>query len=265
MSVYNDTLSSLLDKHAPIKSKAFVERDLKPWISDKILEMKRTRMKLEKLWRRTRLTVHQIQFSEQCFKVKEEICNAKEQYFKQKIDECEGNQGQLYAIVNSLLGREKVIALPEAESPKHLADTFSDYFVTKIAKIRSDLCLMEASCPAITDLLPKPVNVLTKFRPTSEEEITKIINKSNKTSCTLDPIPTKLLADILPAVTASITHIANLSLSSGIFPHELKSAVVKPLLKKQGLDKEVLKNYRPVSNLSFLSKCIERVIASLNI
>jgi len=40
---------------------------------------------------------------------------------------------------------------------------------------------------------------------------------------------------------------------------------VRPLLKKPGLDENVLKNYRPVSNLSFLSKCIERiVVAQLN-
>ena len=35
-----------------------------------------------------------------------------------------------------------------------------------------------------------------------------------------------------------------------------------PLIKKPGLDAEILKNYRPVSNLSFLSKVIEKVIAS---
>ena len=33
-------------------------------------------------------------------------------------------------------------------------------------------------------------------------------------------------------------------------------------VEKPGLDAEILKNYRPVSNLSFLSKVIEKVIAS---
>ena len=35
-----------------------------------------------------------------------------------------------------------------------------------------------------------------------------------------------------------------------------------PLIKKPGLDAEIKKNYRPVSNLSFLSRVIEKVIAS---
>ena len=49
----------------------------------------------------------------------------------------------------------------------------------------------------------------------------------------------------------------NLSLSAGIFPTSLKLAHVKPLIKKHDLDCNVMKNYRPVSNLSFLSKIIE--------
>ena len=36
--------------------------------------------------------------------------------------------------------------------------------------------------------------------------------------------------------------------------------MVRPLLKKAGLDANQLKNYRPVSNLSFLSKLLERVV-----
>ena len=40
-----------------------------------------------------------------------------------------------------------------------------------------------------------------------------------------------------------------------------KQAHVTPILKKSSLDKEVFKNYRPVSNLSFISKILERVVA----
>ena len=45
-------------------------------------------------------------------------------------------------------------------------------------------------------------------------------------------------------------------------PDPMKQALVTPLLKKDDLDPEVLKNYRPVSNLSFLSKVLERVVAA---
>ena len=41
----------------------------------------------------------------------------------------------------------------------------------------------------------------------------------------------------------------------------MKKALVTPLLKKPTLDCETLKNYRPVSNLSFVSKLTERVVS----
>ena len=56
-------------------------------------------------------------------------------------------------------------------------------------------------------------------------------------------------------------YIINLCFSSDIFSASLKAAVVKSLLKKPCLDREILKNFRPVSNLTFLSKLIEKVIA----
>ena len=54
----------------------------------------------------------------------------------------------------------------------------------------------------------------------------------------------------------------NLCITTNVSPLPCKSSIVTPLIKKPGLDAEILKNYRPVSNLSFLSKVIEKVIAS---
>ena len=42
----------------------------------------------------------------------------------------------------------------------------------------------------------------------------------------------------------------------------LKDTVITPLLKKAGLDPEVLKNYRPVCNILYMSKLIERAALS---
>ena len=53
----------------------------------------------------------------------------------------------------------------------------------------------------------------------------------------------------------------NLSLLSGYVPQSFKVAVIKPLLKKPTLDPGVLANYRPISNLPFLSKILEKVVA----
>ena len=59
---------------------------------------------------------------------------------------------------------------------------------------------------------------------------------------------------------ALIADIINTSLRDGIVPESFKRALVKPLLKKPGL--ELLdRNYRPVSNLGYISKLVECVVA----
>ena len=55
------------------------------------------------------------------------------------------------------------------------------------------------------------------------------------------------------------THLVNLSLKNGVFPIKWKEALIRPLLKKAGLNL-MHNNYRPVSNLSFLSKVVEKAV-----
>ena len=75
----------------------------------------------------------------------------------------------------------------------------------------------------------------------------------------LDPVPTTLLKNILPGILPAITKIINLSLQSGSFLRKWKTTVVTPLMKKLGMDL-VMTSYRLVSNLSYLSKLVERAM-----
>jgi len=59
-----------------------------------------------------------------------------------------------------------------------------------------------------------------------------------------------------------MTSIINISLQTDTFPKAFKHGLVTPLLKKPGLDREVLSNYRPITNLSFISKVLERIVAN---
>ena len=61
----------------------------------------------------------------------------------------------------------------------------------------------------------------------------------------------------LDVLAPSITEMVNLSFLSGCVPEKLRTTVVIPLLKKPGLDL-VDKNFRPVSNLPFISKVVEK-------
>lgn len=108
--------------------------------------------------------------------------------------------------------------------------------------------------------MDKPLVKLNTFKSATTDEVCKLIKQSSTATCDLDPIPSKLIHT--HASAPSITKIINKILSSSEFPSSMKNALVKPLLKKPNLDQNVLKNYRPISNLSFLSKLVEKVIST---
>ena len=75
--------------------------------------------------------------------------------------------------------------------------------------------------------------------------------------CHLDPVPFMVFKKLAPYLKSEITTLVNLSLSRGVFVESWKTSIVKPLLKKIGLDL-IFKNYRPVSILKFLAKLVEK-------
>ena len=151
---------------------------------------------------------------------------------------------------------KKASPLPDCSDTEN-ANNFCDFFSDKISKIRSCLDNVNPPAPEFSTFLGNP---LTTFEPADENEIKKLILDSSTKSCHLDPVPTALLKNSLPELLPYITYVINESLLSGIVPSCYKNALVKPLIKKSGLDFNVLKNFRPVSNLPFLSKILEKVV-----
>jgi hypothetical protein len=155
--------------------------------------------------------------------------------------------------------------LPNHSSASDLANQFLDFFEDKVSKIHADLRAAQDNKVAndINDNFKAPecATLLESLAPVTEEVVQKLISRFPAKSCSLDPIPTCLLKSCIDVLLPVVTSIVNLSMSTSRMPTSMKKAVVTPLLKKPNLDAELLKNYRPVSNLSFISKLIERVVA----
>jgi hypothetical protein len=75
-------------------------------------------------------------------------------------------------------------------------------------------------------------------------------------------LPTSLLKENVDTLAPFLTELFNRSLLQGTVPSVFKSAFITPLLKKPDLDPAETKSYRPTSNLSMLSKTLERLVAS---
>ena len=133
----------------------------------------------------------------------------------------------------------------------------ANFFKDKISKIRAALDSLNTNDPDFENF---DGVMFSEFRLVSQAEVRKIITSSPPKSCCLDPIPTSLLVTHLDSVIETVTIIINESLKNGDVPSAFKHAVVLPLLKKPNLTPEELNNFRPVSNLPFLSKILEKVV-----
>ena len=96
---------------------------------------------------------------------------------------------------------------------------------------------------------------LQRFLPATHDEVKRIIINSPNKTCDIDPILTRLLRQCLDHFVPLITAIINKSLATSVVPAYFTCAVVRP-----GLDKEVLNNYWPLSNLPYVSKLLEKVV-----
>ena len=74
-------------------------------------------------------------------------------------------------------------------------------------------------------------------------------------------MPTSVVLEVLDVLLPVITNMINLSFESGEFASDWKEALLKPLLKKCGLD-IAFHNFRPVSNLPYVSKLSEKAAAN---
>jgi hypothetical protein len=309
---YNDGLRSVLDKHAPLRLKKVVLRPTVPWWSIEINREKRKVRRAERVWRKRKLAVFFEIYINRLAEFSTLLQRIKTEFFRGKVAKLKGNRQALHQLIEGSLDCKRgAPVLPSQLDSKSLSAEFSNFFSSKVNKIRSDLDLAvgslflpgspsmptsrrpnrhsspgvvstpagrrrrvlawrtaagassTVSTPSARRLFSSrsDFNVLRDFKHLSPDDVTRLAKFSPSSSCQLDPIPTFLLKKYLQPLAPSIAKIINHSLSSGSFPAALKHALVKPLLKKADMDKEVFANYRPVSNTPFLSKLIERAVA----
>ncbi len=126
--------------------------------------------------------------------------------------DCNGDQGSMCNIINSLLHWSNASPLPDAEPGTDLATELSKFFENKIVKIHDQL----STGPCLAYIPDNDSRTLSKFDPfvpVTPDSLIKIIKKSPIKSCVLDHVPSH--------------------------------SMVLPILKKTHLDTQVLDDYWP--------------------
>ena len=225
------------------------------WLSESYRLAKSLRRQFERAWRKDKSQYNRSRLQRQIAWCNHLANMDKTVYYRKLISDNSHDSKKLWRELHKVLHRSHSTTLPTCSGLiVSLADRFATFFSNKIMKIRETFSSSE-SCNMVYPPFDPPK--LTDFTQVTQDEIRKIISKSPPRSCLLDPLPTFLIDILLP----SITKLVNCSLREGLVPDGFKKAVVTPLIKKALLPVEDLKNYRPVSGLSFVSKLVECVVA----
>ncbi|KAJ8033525.1 hypothetical protein HOLleu_23788 [Holothuria leucospilota] len=227
-------VSRILIMHAPIKVKTVPVRNTTPWTNSSITHARAERRKAERVWRRSRLTVHYEIYKSKQNEVFKLIDASRRNYFHDKISACNNDQKKLFTIVHGLLGSKQCSdVLPLHDCREDLANVFSNFFVDKVKKFNLNK-KSTSTGNRFDDLYQFSGKQLNSFEPTAINEIILIVKKSSSAFCDLDPLPSNLLKDdkILNALMPTITEIIIKSLKPGTVPDSMKCALIKPLVKK---------------------------------
>ena len=180
----------------------------------------------------------------------------KSKYIAERLKD--GSSKSLYSVVNQITDNTTQTVLPTANSDQELAEKFLTFFRQKVEKIRSKFRDDNVQVHANPSQPPKQLSFL---RLTTEEELRFII-KSHGIKCSpSDPLPADMLKTLLDVLLPVWVEIVNISLVTGNMA-SLKTGEILPLIKALSslTDTDEFKNYRPISNLLFISKLIERVV-----
>ena len=256
---YNTELIRIIDNMAPVRQKTITVREESQWFNEEIRRAKQKRRQYERLWRKTNLTVHREMFVLEKNHVTALIVEAKQAFYRDAIASCRNDTRKLFQLTSSLLSEPTASTLLTTDSPNLLAQTFSEFFISKISTIQKSIPSADNTPSSLQ--FPLTDAVFDDFSAIDEVQLKKLIARSATKHCDLDPLPTSLLKLVTDELAPIICTIVNTSLQNGVFPDVYKTAIVVPRLKKPSLDPEEKANYRPISNLSFLSKIIERAAA----
>ena len=188
------------------------------------------------------------------------IKQAKELYFYKKFMQNNGNMKKTWSLINDLMSRGKVKKNLQINDDngaklddKQMSDYVNDYFSNVTARL------------GVTNISPNnsflrflnPVVNSIFMLPSSDFEISNIINSLPLKNTSFDDIPVKILRLISVPLSCWLSAIYNHCLNLGFYPSLLKTARVIPIFK--GGNSANVSNYRPISNLLTINKIFEKL------
>lgn len=172
---------------------------------------------------------------------------------------------KLWYILNKITGRIR------HSVDNVILNSFSKYYTNSVDIANQFACTFENSVKSIIPTCEKKIldkttyiksaNVTMRFQKANNDKIDKIIKSINREKAPgCDGIRAFDVKNLCTKITQSITRLINLSVTSGKYPVELKTGIVRPIHKK-GPHSD-MDNYRPITILPTIDKIIEKYICN---
>ena len=257
---FNSRMTHIMDVIAPVKIKT-VGHQKAPWKMNPTVKLQKQECRrAERRWRKSKLEVHYQIYKHMLSKYNLEISKARQSFFSDIINRNINNARVLFGTVEKLTNPPH--QMPSEFLSVSKCNEFASFFKGKIDKIRTNI-LTQVQPAQNVDQFPTVklnLNLMTTFHLVNLDILNRTVQSLSSSTSDLDILPTAFFKSILHLISHDVLQIINTSLQTGTFPACLKEAVVKPLLKKNNLDALVLNNYRPISNLPFIGKIIEKIV-----
>ena len=176
-------------------------------------------------------------------------------------NEASKNPRRLWSTIKSLLHSSPPSEQLSPSISQPLANSLATFFCNKIVALKESISLKLRGSPSPFDFdQPHSNELLSDFTPVTPAEVSKLLQSMSNKSSQLDYIPTSLVKSLRRDFLHPHFRIwQNLSFTQATFPSKFKLALISPLLKKPGLPKSELSNFRPISNLNTIGKMLERL------
>ena len=184
-------------------------------------------------------------------------------FYQYQITNNKNNLKKVSAIIKNIINKNKskkksdqfILNNTKVTNPNEIVNGFNDYFVnigpTLASKIKSE-GLSHRS------FLHNDLYESFFLDPTNEVEIMNIMSHLKEGAPGRDEIVARNLKCISDSIAYPLAWVVNLSFQQGVFPSELKTAVITPLYKAK--DPMMFNNYRPISLISVFAKILERLM-----
>ena len=172
---FNQTISNVINVHAPLKVSKCIPNRQNKWFNDEIKEARQVKRRAEITWRQNKSDHNRNMYNNQRNKLTCLIDKAKRSYYNEQICANEHNPKVLFKTMNSLLNKNQNDVLPSHTTAKELANRFANFFETKITTIHENIKLRLGNTTASQTPAPRnDIEPLTRFISSDEEIKTTI-------------------------------------------------------------------------------------------